>query len=171
MSLKSLGIALVGLFVCNLGWAATTSLQGVVKDPNGKPVKGADVRIEGKSNFAKIAKTDASGHYFCTDLAVGTYHVTLMVNGSVKASINNAAIKSDQPNQLNFDLKQASAGKSGTKKPTHMVYMPSDTGSHLGGRWVEVDDQGNPVGAGGAGSDNVKKVGNDAIRNMQMGGH
>ena len=169
MFLKSLGIGLVGLFVCNLSWAASTSLQGTVKDPNGRPIKAADVRIEGKSNFVKSVKTDNNGRYLCSDLAAGAYRVTLMVNGTVKASINNATTKSGELTQLNFDLKQTgSANVSTAKKKTHMVYMPSDTGSHIGGRWVEVDDQGTAVS--GAGTDNVQKAGNNAIRNMQNTG-
>jgi Carboxypeptidase regulatory-like domain len=169
MFLKSLGIASVGLFVFIFNaWAGNPSLEGIVKDPNGKAVKGADVKIEGKSNFLKSVKTDANGHYICTGLVNGTYRVTLLVNGAVKASINNAATKASGPTQLDFDLKQTSVAGRSAKKKTHMVYMPADTGSHIGGRWVEVDDQGNAANA--AGADNVQKAGNAAIRNMQNTG-
>ena len=58
----------------------TSALVGIVKDPPGRPFKGADVRIETRS-FAKVVKTDASGHYISSGLAVGTYKVTLVVNG------------------------------------------------------------------------------------------
>jgi hypothetical protein len=73
---------------------------------------------------------------------VGVYRVTLVVNGTVKASITNTKTKVDQTTQLNFDLKpvpvaQASAEQ---KKGKHMVWVPATTGSHIGGRWVEVDD-------------------------------
>src|SRR6266571_4346857 len=70
-------------------WAGTPALEGIVKDATGRPIKGGDVRIEAK-NFSKIVKTDASGHYISDGLVVGTYKVTLVVNGSVKASILNA---------------------------------------------------------------------------------
>jgi hypothetical protein len=120
MFLKSLGIGLIGLFVLAFSaWAGTPALEGVVKDPAGRPIKGADVRIEAK-NFSKIVKTDASGHYISDGLAVGTYRVTLVVNGSVKASIMNAKTQLGKPTQLNFDL----TAKTGpVKKHTHMVYV------------------------------------------------
>src|SRR5437870_13671077 len=104
MLAKSLVLSLVGsLLVTFTGWAAGASaLEGVVKDPTGRPIKGADVRIEAK-NFSKIAKTDASGHYISSGLAVGTYKVTLVVNGSVKASIPNAKTQLGKSTQLNFD--------------------------------------------------------------------
>jgi hypothetical protein len=59
--------------------AGTPTLEGVVKDPTGHPIKGADVRIEAK-NFSKIVKTDASGNYLSDGLAVGAYKVTLALS-------------------------------------------------------------------------------------------
>ena len=63
--------------------------------------------------FPKIFRTDASGHYVTDGLAVGTYKVTLVINGQVKALIRDAKTQLDKPTQLNFDLsgKRASAEK------------------------------------------------------------
>jgi hypothetical protein len=162
MFLKSLGIGLIGLFVLAFSaWAGTPALEGVVKDPAGRPIKGADVRIEAK-NFSKIVKTDASGHYISDGLAVATYKVTLVVNGSVKASIMNAKTQLGKPTQLNFDLTAKTAP---VKKHTHMVYVAPDTGTLIGGgRWVEVDDNGNPVNNTGASS--VEKMSGNAVSNI-----
>ena len=73
---------------------------------------------------------------------MGVYQVTLVVNGAVKASITNTKTKPDQTTQLNFDLKPVPAAQAGAgqKKGKHMVWVPAQTGSHIGGRWVEVDD-------------------------------
>jgi hypothetical protein len=161
MFLKSLGIGLIGLFVLAFSaWAGTPALEGVMKDPAGRPIKGADVRIEAK-NFSKIVKTDASGHYISDGLAVGTYRVTLVVNGSVKASIMNAKTQLGKPTQLNFDL----TAKTGpVKKHTHMVYVAPDTGTLIGGgRWVEVDNNGNPVNGT---TSNVDKMSGSAVSNI-----
>jgi hypothetical protein len=138
----------------------TAALQGVVKDPTGRPIKGADVGIEAK-NFSKIAKTDASGHYISSGLAVGTYKVTLVVNGSVKASIPNAKTQLGKPTQLNFDL---TATMASAEKHIHSVWCPNETGTLIGGtgRWVDVDDNGNMVSNTGVkrttGFNNVEKV-------------
>jgi hypothetical protein len=161
MFLKSLGIGLIGLFLLAFtAWGGTPTLEGVVKDPAGRPIKGADVRIEAK-NFSKIVKTDASGHYISDGLAVGTYKVTLLVNGSIKASIMNAKTQSGKPTELNFDL---TAKMASVKKHTHMVWCPPETGTLIGGgRWVEVDDNGNVVND--TGTSNVQKMSGAALGN------
>src|SRR5213593_5165496 len=147
MFTKSLQIGLMG-FVLSVAtaWAGPAAIQGLVKDAKGQAIKGADVRIaskDGKQQFNTV-KTDAKGRYISEGLPPGVYRVTLAVNGAVKASITNTKTKADQTTQLNFDLKpvpvaQANAGQ---KKGKHMVWVPSQTGSHIGGRWVEVDDEG-----------------------------
>ena len=147
MFIKSLRIGLIG-FVLSVAtaWAGPSAIQGVVKDAKGQPIKGADVRVEsknGKQQFNTV-KTDAKGRYISESLPVGIYRVTLVVNGAVKASITNTNTKADQTTQLNFDLKPVPAAQTsaGQKKGKHMVWMPPTTGSHTGGRWVEVDDNG-----------------------------
>jgi carboxypeptidase family protein/macroglobulin-like protein len=127
-----------------LAWAGS-ALEGTVKAPDGRPIKNAQVRIEAKGGqFAKTITTDAKGHYFCDGLTAGTdYNVTLVVNGSVKASILSTRTQAKKPTALNFDLRQA----KGTSKK-HMVWVPAETGTHIGstnGQWVEVDENGQVV--------------------------
>ena len=151
MLLKSYSISFVGLFlVASSAWAGTSAFDGVVKDPAGNPVKDADVRIEATngSNFSRIVKTDATGHYTSDGLAVGIYKVTLVVNGAIKASVLNASTQSGKPTQLNFELTP----KTKFVK-THKVWIAPDTGTHIGGgQWVDVDDNGNPVNNTGVSS-------------------
>jgi serine/threonine protein kinase len=120
------------------------SIQGFVKDAKGEPIKDAGVRIEsrdGKQVFSTV-KTDPKGRYISQGLQPGVYRVTLLVNGAVKASITNTQTRSNQATQLNFDLKPPSQANSTSKNGKRMVWMPSRTGSHIGGTWVEVDDEG-----------------------------
>jgi hypothetical protein len=147
MFTKSLRIGLIGLILSVATvWAGPSAIQGFVKDAKGQAIKGADVQIaskDGKQQFNTV-KTDAKGRYISESLPVGIYRVTLVVNGAVKASITNTNTKADQTTQLNFDLKPVPAAQTsaGQKKGKHMVWMPPTTGSHTGGRWVEVDDNG-----------------------------
>lgn len=114
---KSLILSLVGVLLVASGVSAGTSvLEGVVKDPAGRPIKGADVRIEAK-DFSKILKTDASGRYVADGLAVRTYKVTLVINGQVKALIPDAKTEVDKPTQLNFDLAGTRASAEKNRKP------------------------------------------------------
>jgi hypothetical protein len=162
MFLKSLSINFVGLFVLTFtAWAGTSALEGIVKDPSGRPIKGADVRIEATNgtNFSKIVKSDSNGHYISDSLPVGTYKVTVVVNGSVKASIVDAKTKIGSRTQLNFNLTSKTASAK-----THRVWVPADTGTHIGnGVWVEVDENGIPVNNAG-GVNNVEKNGAGIIK-------
>jgi TolB-like protein/protocatechuate 3,4-dioxygenase beta subunit len=120
------------------------SIQGFVKDAKGEPIKGTDVRIEsrdGKQVFSTV-KTDSKGRYISQGLQPGVYRVTLLVNGAIKTSIMNTQAKANQPTQLNFELKPQSQTGQVTKDGKRMVWVPSRTGSHIGGNWVEVDDGG-----------------------------
>jgi hypothetical protein len=169
LKVKSLRMGFVGLVLSvATAWAGPSAIQGVVKDAKGQTIKGADVRIEsrdGKKLF-KTVKTDGSGRYVSDGLAAGVYRVTLVVNGAVKGSIMNTQTKADQPTQLNFDLKPVSASQASAllKSGKHMVWVPSSTGSHIGGRWVEVDENG----SADAGALNVKRGSAEALRREQQ---
>jgi 5-hydroxyisourate hydrolase-like protein (transthyretin family) len=161
-------MGLIGLFLCIANaWAGPASIQGVVKDAKGQPIKGADVRVEsrdGKQLFNTV-KTDAKGRYISQGLQPGVYRVSLVVNGATKASITNTKTKSDQATLLNFDLKPVAAGQTSTeqKKGKHMVWMPPSTGTHTGGRWVEVPD-----GATEPGTLNVKRASAEELQRESL---
>ena len=142
--LKSLRIGFVGLmlFVAS-AWAASSVLEGIVKDAKGHPIEGADIRIETKNGgkLLTTVKTDVRGRYILEGLPPGNYRVTLAVNGAVKTSINNTTIESDAPTQLNFDLAAAPASRASVtvQKGRHWVWVPAFTGSRLPGHWVELN--------------------------------
>lgn len=121
--------------------AIPSALEGTVRDGNRHPIKNAIVRIEARyrDKFSNTAKTDAKGHYAFDNLDAGTYRVTLLVDGSVKASINNATTNSGEMRRLNFDL----TGRYGAQA-THLVYLPEERFSNLSGHWVDVDKLGHP---------------------------
>ena len=154
----------MGFLLCAANaWAGPTSIQGIVKDAQGKPIKNADVRVasrDGKQLFNTV-KTDTQGRYISQGLQPGVYRVSLLVNGAVRADIGNTKTRSDQTTLLNFDLKPVAASKASAeqKKGKHMVWMPPATGSHTGGRWVEVSD-----GAAEAGTLNVKRASGEQLQ-------
>jgi Carboxypeptidase regulatory-like domain len=147
--------------------AGASAVEGIVKDATGRPIGGADVRVEAKNRgLSRLVKTDARGHYIHGGLNPGTtYRVTLIINGTAKASINNVLAKVGST-QLNFDLKTSSVSgnRMVTKNGKHYVYIPDETGTHLGGRWVEVDDNGQ---ADSIGVNNIERANAEALRRMQ----
>jgi 5-hydroxyisourate hydrolase-like protein (transthyretin family) len=144
MFIKSIWIGFIGvmLFVASAS-AASSVLQGIVKDAKGHPIQGADIRIEATNTgrLLTTVKTNVNGRYSLEGLAAGNYRVTLVVNGAVKASINNTTLEPGESTQLNFELKQTRASVTVTKGK-HWVWIPAFTGSRLPGHWVEVDDSG-----------------------------
>jgi hypothetical protein len=142
MFIKPICIGFIGvmLFVASAS-AANSVLQGIVKDANGHSIQGADIRIEATNTgrLLTTVKTNVNGRYSLEGLAAGNYRVTLLVNGVVKASINNTTLEPGESTQLNFELKQTRASVTVTKG-THRIWVPPFTGSRLPGRWIEVDD-------------------------------
>lgn len=166
MIIKSLKVGILVLISAVAAWASPTGpgrIQGVVKDSNNQPVAGVEVHIQAKdgSGLQKIIRTDSTGNYGVSKLPVTDYEVVLFVNGQIKASINNTKVLTDKPTQLDFKLTGKYAANT-QKKKTHMVYQPAETGSNLGGHWVEVDDT-----TGAPTNGEVKHLTGDAARSFQ----
>jgi hypothetical protein len=169
MFMKSIWTGFIGVMLFAVSASAANSgLQGIVKDINGHPIQGADIRIEATNTgrLLMTAKTNVKGRYSLEGLAAGKYRVTLVVNGVVKASINNTTLAPGESTQLNFELKQERAVITVTKG-THRVWVPPFTGSRLPGRWIEVDNSISWAGAHVA-TDNVVQV---SAEELQMTAH
>ena len=146
--------------------AAGAAIEGTVKDVKGKALKGAEIRIETKNgNSVGKALTDANGRYSYAGLQAGSfYSVTLVVNSAVKASLSNVKMSVGKPQELNFDLKKESqASSTSGKKAKKMVWIPAQTGTNLGGRWVEVYEDGSTQG----GVPRSSTAGKGALGNIQ----
>src|SRR5207302_3311154 len=145
--MKKIIVGLVGLILLVASARAASSvLEGIVRDAKGHPIEGADIRIETKDagRLLTTVKTDVNGRYILDGLPSGNYRITLLVHGAVKSSINNTTIESGEPTKLNFDLTAAPAARASAtaKKGRHWVWVRACTGSRLPGRWVYLDDSG-----------------------------
>jgi Carboxypeptidase regulatory-like domain len=176
MVIKSLQLSIITLLVSAVAaWASTpvgpARIQGIVTDSSKNPVPGAEVHIQAKdgSGLEKTVRTDANGQFGCSNLPVTDYEVVLFVNGQIKATLNNQKVFPNKPTQMDFKLTGRFGVAANTqKKHTHMVYMAAETGSNLGGRWVEVDDR---TGAAPANSGDVHRMSGDAVGQLQSTGN
>jgi hypothetical protein len=110
--------------------AQTSSIEGNVTGADGRPVKDAEVRFEQKGRaLPVISRTDVNGHYTAA-LPKGTYKMSLVEHGAVRASITVRSTGRDS--RIDFDLRP-----SAEKKIRHYVWTGGRTGSNLPGRWVE----------------------------------
>jgi len=144
MSHIKIRIVLLGLIsFAATAWAGSAFVAGRVTDAAGQPVKNAEIRVEPRNggNVLATTKTDANGRYATAALPIGTYRISLIVNGTVRSSINNTTTRANKPTELNFQLQAASVvQKTTSAKKKHMVWVPASTGTHTGGRWVEVEE-------------------------------
>ena len=63
-----------------LAGARLRAINGDVKGVDGKPVVGAQIKIERKHQRVMV-KTDKKGHYYYGGLGLGVYDVTVEVDG------------------------------------------------------------------------------------------
>ena len=115
--------------------ANAASIQGDVLGTDGRPLKGAEVRVEGKDKAGQVmtANTNAKGYYVVNGVTEGVYKISVVSGGAVKSAVNVRTTRNNA--RVDFDM-QPSAGK----RVKHFVWMSSGTGSNLAGQWVEVTD-------------------------------
>lgn len=121
-----LGLALVAAKPAR---AQFGSLEGDVKDRDGKPLVGALVvidRVDIKGNYK--VKTDKKGHYFHGGLPLGQYNVTLMQGEQVLDRANNVRVRLGEPTPINFDLKQAQERAMAAQAGIQLQSKPGGSG-------------------------------------------
>ena len=103
--------------------AQVSSIEGDVKGPDGAPLKGALVKIDRKDIKGHYqVKSDKKGHYFHTGLPLGSYKLTVEVDGKEMDSMDNVRTSLGDSTVINFDLQKraqeqqslAKAAESGT---------------------------------------------------------
>ena len=154
MFLAAASVVVAGVFS---GAAFGQSIEGVVRSPDGKALKDAEIRVEQKGNKSVVTtKTDSRGHYSYSRLSPGVYTVSVVLDGAVKSSVNVKTAANNS--RIDFDLKPAAA-----KKVKHYVWVDAKTGTHMGSGWVEVDDAGNAA----PGALNSQTASGELAREMQ----
>jgi Carboxypeptidase regulatory-like domain len=147
-------------------WATSSVIQGDIKGPDGKALAGASVRAASTSNrsLTTMIKTDTKGHYIFKDLEAGSYDLTASAPGMAPTIATNVGTSVKGAVRIDFALKNQTGTASGApvkKKAKKLVWMPPEMGSHLGGRWVEVDED---TANASANAQTVQKQ--DTIRKM-----
>jgi tetratricopeptide (TPR) repeat protein len=113
--LKSLALSGLALLFLSLpAFSQTTTIEGIVKDPDGKPLPGAVINIDRtdiKGHYT--VKTDKKGHYGHYGLPLGgKFDVSVVVDGQVKDMMKGVPTRGE-PTTLDFNLKTAQAQASG----------------------------------------------------------
>lgn len=108
MKLKTLALSAAGLLlITSAAFAQVSSIEGDVKGEDGAPLKGALVKIDRKDIKGHYqVKSDKKGHYFHTGLPLGTYKLTLEVDGKDVDNVDNVRTKLGDSTVIDFNLQQ-----------------------------------------------------------------
>jgi hypothetical protein len=121
----------------------TSSVEGDVKGVDGRVAKGAEVRIERQDKKASpiVVQTNSGGRFLVNNLPAGNYAVVAKVSGGVTSPTQTVKLTAQRPIMISFDLRGPTGGKmANARKKKRYVWVPEETGSHLGGRYVEVPE-------------------------------
>ena len=90
--------------------AQTSNIQGDVIGTDGKPLQGANIKLERtdiKQNFN--VKTDKKGHFLYANLPTGTYNITVQVGGKDATQVTGVRTRPGDNPPIAFDLSKAAA--------------------------------------------------------------
>jgi len=108
MKFRNLVVAATGVFLLAItSFAQITAIEGDVKGEDGAPAVKAVVKIlrtDIKGNYK--VNTDKKGHYFYNGLPIGTYDVSVEVNGKEMDGVKGIKTRLGDPTPVNFDLQK-----------------------------------------------------------------
>ena len=143
------------------------SIQGEVTGVDGRAAKGAEVRIQpARAQVAPIVvKTDIRGHFVANNVTPGAYNISAQGAGGVTSPVQAIKVQANKPVTIAFDLRNNGGAKTAAngKKKTKFVWVPDQTGSHLGGHYIEVDENASGVPS----AQHVNSASGKTIRDIQ----
>ena len=111
MKIRNLAFSVAGMALFALAsFAQITGLEGVVKGTDGKIVQGAEIRIHRtdiKGDYK--CKTDKKGHYIYNGLPIGTYEISLWIDGKQVDQLKGVRTSPGDPQVHDFDEKAIQA--------------------------------------------------------------
>ncbi len=107
LTVVTLLVLLLGLFVMPAAAQAPGTVKGTCKDTEGKPITDGVVVWTNAENGRKVEiKTNKNGEYYSIGVPPGTYDAVLMRNGQVADQFNKIPVESGGTREVNFDLKK-----------------------------------------------------------------
>ena len=131
MKFRNMAVAAAGACLLALtSFAQITAIEGDVKGEDGTPKVNALVKIlrtDIKGNYK--CNTNKKGHYFYNGLPLGTYNITVEVDGKEMDGVNGVRTRLGDPTPVNFDL--AKIAKMRAAQQSQMQAAASGTGPAL----------------------------------------
>jgi tetratricopeptide (TPR) repeat protein len=111
MKLRSLWTAVAGLVLfAASALAQVTTMEGTVTGTDGKPAQGAIVKIHRTDiKWDAQVKTDKRGHYIHTGVPLGTFEVSVIINGEEANKVSGVRSQMGDHPPLDFDLRKSAS--------------------------------------------------------------
>jgi len=124
MKYRNLVVASAGaLLMAVTSFAQISAIEGDVKGEDGQPAVKAVIKLtrtDIKGNYH--CETNKKGHYFYNGLPLGTYNITVEINGKEMDGVNGVRTRLGDPTPVNFDLQKiASARKAQASQQQQMA--------------------------------------------------
>ncbi len=127
----SRGLALAALLVCSIllpGQAVTGSITGIVTDPSGSLVRGAQVTVTDlERNTTFTATTNGAGLYVIRQLLPSRYRVQAETPGFRTYTLENLPLATDQTATVNIVLQVGNVSQQLTVQATPQLVEPSSS--------------------------------------------
>lgn len=148
-------------------FAQTSIIQGNVTGVDGRAAQGAQVRLQPARGQLEpiVVKTDSRGRFVANNIAPGPYNISAVGAGGVTSPVQAIKVQSNKPITIAFDLRNTGGARTAAKgkKKTKFVWVPDQTGSHIGGHWIEVDEDASGVPS----AQHLNSATGNAIRDVQ----
>src|SRR5437868_9030437 len=99
--------------ISSFGQSGSSSVRGVVKDPQGNAVAGATVTLaSSERNFTRTQTTNTDGGYLFKPIPPGTYRLEVEMKGFKKALIGSLQAQVDTPADIDVQLEVGSVSET-----------------------------------------------------------
>ena len=131
-SYKSLaGVLLLALCIATVSWTQGifATLTGVVTDPSGAVVSNANVKLtDAGSGSERNTVTDSQGYYTFASVPVGTYNLSVDIQGFQGYKVEGIALGGGEKRNVNVSLQVGSASQTVAVTGTSDILVPVDSG-------------------------------------------
>jgi tetratricopeptide (TPR) repeat protein len=114
MKFRNLLVAAAGACLLALtSFAQITAIEGDVKGEDGAPKVNAVVKLvrtDIKGNYK--CNTNKKGHYFYNGLPLGTYNISVEIDGKEMDSVQGVRTRLGDPTPINFDLQKSAQARA-----------------------------------------------------------
>jgi hypothetical protein len=93
-----------GMTAAVLAQSTHGSIRGTVVDPSGALVPQSQITISNANGFSRTTRTSATGSFAVTNLAPGSYSVSINANGFTPALEGGVQVTSDKVTRENIKL-------------------------------------------------------------------